>query len=106
MRNLDLIKREIETKVKDYLERNGSEDETLSEMVEFDVTVGGIDYVAMVQVNGYFSLEPYYENDKFGIDVYIGDECTLESFDFEIEELVDVDAEKYIIEDYKTIESE
>ena len=34
----------------------------------------------------------------------MGNECTLDTFDFEIKDLWDAENEEYMIEDYKTIE--
>ena len=101
MRDLDLIKKMLESKVKDYLEALGSDEESISEDIDFDVTVKGVDFCATVSVNGTYSFEPYYESDKLGISVLIGYDCRLASFDFEIMSLWDDEIEDYIIEDYK-----
>ena len=104
MRDLDAIKKELDSKVRDYLENCCSEDEYLSEDIELDVTVNGVDFSATVSVNGYFSFEPFYESDKFGISHFRGNECNLDTFDFTIKDLWDAEIEEYIVEDYKTIE--
>ena len=104
MRDLDLIKKELESKVRDYLETCCSEDEWLSEDIELDVSVNGVDFSATVSVNGYFSFEPFYESDKFGISHFMGNECNLDTFDYEIKYLWDDEIEEYIVEDYKPVE--
>ena len=104
MKDLKSIEKALESKVKEYLENCCSEDECYSEETEFDVTINGIEYTATVCVNGYFSFEPYYESDKFGISHYLGDECHLNDFDYAIKDLWDSEAEEYIVDDYKTIE--
>ena len=99
MRDLDTIKNVLKSKVSEYLESCCSEDEFLSKDIEFDVIVNGVNFSATVSVNGRFSFEPFYEGDKF-----MGNECTLDTFDFEIKDLWDAENEEYMIEDYKTIE--
>lgn len=103
MRDLESIKKAFESKVKDYLESCCSETECYSEDIDLDVTVDGVEFSAIISANGYFSFEPYYESDKFGISHYLGNECNLEDFDFEIKDLWDSEIEEYIVEDYKTI---
>ena len=104
MRDLDLIKKEIESKVRDYLETCGCEDECFSDEIESDVTVCGVDFSATVNVDGNFSFEPIYDSDKFGISYFMGNECSLDAFDFQIKDLWDDEIEEYIVKDYKVIE--
>ena len=103
MRDLEPIKKALESKVEEYLENCCSEDACYSEDIELDVTVNGVEFAATVSVNGYFSFEPYYESDKFGISHYLGDECHLDDFDYAIKDLWDSEVEEYIVADYKTI---
>ena len=104
MRDLDLIKKELESKVRNYLETCCSEDESFSEDIDLDVTVGGVDFSATVSVNAHFSIEPSYESDKFGISYFMGNECRLDTFGFEIKDLWDSEIEEDIIENYRTVE--
>lgn len=103
MRDLEPIKKALESKVKDYLERCCSETECYSEDIDLDVTIDGVEFSATVSVTGEFSFEPCYESDKYGISHYRGDECNLEDFDFEIKDLWDSEIEEYIVENFKTI---
>lgn len=104
MRDLDLIDKALEAKVKEYLENYNGDDDFFSDDLDFDVTVNGTDFSAIVSVNGYFSLVPYYENDKFGYSYLRGHDCNLDTFDFEIKDLWDSEIGEYIVEDYKNIE--
>lgn len=104
MRDLELIKKELESEVRDYLENSCCEDECLSDEIELDVTVGGVDFTATVNVNGHFSFEPIYDSDKFGISYYMGCESSLDTFDFEIKDLWDDEIEEYIVKDYNEVE--
>ena len=104
MRDFDLIKKELESKVRDYLESCCCDDEYMSEEIELDVTINGVNLFATVSVNGYFSFSPFYESDKFGNSYFRGNECNLVTFSFEIKDLWDDEIEEYIVEDYKAIE--
>ncbi len=86
----------LEQEVKNYLSDYSSEDESFSEDLELDVTVGGVVYSATVSVNASFSFEPIYESDKYGISYHVGDTCSLEDFDFQIKDLWDSEVEDYI----------
>ena len=104
MRDLEPIKKALESKVEEYLENCCSEDEYYCEDVDFEVTVDGVDFTATVSVTGEFSFEPCYESDKFGISHYRGDDCSLDTFRFEIKDLWDSEIEEYIVDDYKQVE--
>lgn len=106
MRDLDLIEKELENKVMEYLGGYNSEEEYFSDDLEFDVTANGADFTATVSVYGYFSLKPFYEIDKYGISHFRWNECTLESFGFEIKDLWDSENGEYIVEDFKVMEGQ
>lgn len=104
MRNLTNIEKELENKVKEYLNSNGSEREDFFDVLDFEVAADGGTYSATIEVYAIFSLETHCETDIYGSRVYLGTDSNLDTFNFEIKDLWDYEKGEFIVEDYEITE--
>ena len=101
MRDLNKFREVIEEEVNTFLESYDDDRESISQEIDIDFEIDGVEYSATVEVDASFDFVPNYEYDIYDIEVYVGSTPVLESSEFYIKHLWDNEIEEYIIEDYK-----
>lgn len=101
MRDLQIFKEAVKSTVETHVYDNIGEETYISKEIDVDFEIDGVEYSATVSVDAELSFDECFESDKFGIDVYAGQDAEIKRLNIDFKEIWDYEIEDYIIMDYK-----